>query len=123
MGQSIQADTTANTQATYRNWAYAGINLLVWHTIAVGHTPIPVAAFDASLDEDPVYIGIRMVLPIPGSYGTRRQSLRYCPHRPIPQGRSGSRIAVAVYPSSKPRPYSGNFGKYSGILWWSVCLL
>jgi len=54
---SIQADTTANTQATYRNWAYAGINLLVWHTIAVVHTAIPVAAFDAALNENPVYIG------------------------------------------------------------------
>ena len=42
---------------TFRNWAFAGGNILVWN-IAIGVTmAVPVASFAESFNHDPVYLG------------------------------------------------------------------
>lgn len=54
-----ETDTVNNqTQGvTYRNWAFAGINLLVWNTAVVINVSVPLAAVGAAFNEQPVYQG------------------------------------------------------------------
>lgn len=54
---SSDTTTALTTGVTYRNWAHAGINLLVWNTVIVLKTGIPWAAFGRALNETPVFIG------------------------------------------------------------------
>lgn len=53
------SDTTTalTTGVTYKHWAHAGINLLVWNTVIVLKTAIPWAAFGLALNEEAAYIG------------------------------------------------------------------
>jgi hypothetical protein len=42
---------------TFRNWAYAGGNVLVWNLIIGANMVVPVASFAESFNHDPVYTG------------------------------------------------------------------
>lgn len=57
--EDADTDTTAGATsgATYGNWIYAGVNLLVWNTAIVLQAGVPVAAFGHALNENAVYIG------------------------------------------------------------------
>ena len=46
-----------NSWFVYKNWTYAGLNLLVWHTVVSVHNAVPFAAFARALNETPTFIG------------------------------------------------------------------
>jgi len=58
-----EVDTTefnneiGNRSMTYRNWFYAGTNILVWNTLVGINMIVPVASFAESFNHDPVYEG------------------------------------------------------------------
>ncbi len=47
----------ARTVETYRNWFYAGTNILIWNTVITLGTAVPVASFAESFNHSPVYVG------------------------------------------------------------------
>lgn len=55
---TMEPDTaTPMPNATYKNWTFSAINLVVWHTAIVLNAGVPTAAFSHALQQRPVFIG------------------------------------------------------------------
>ncbi|MCI4669455.1 MAG: hypothetical protein MRZ79_15075 [Bacteroidia bacterium] len=55
---TMEPDTAVpNANATYRNWTFSAINLVVWNTAIAVHAGIPIASFGKAVNQRAVYIG------------------------------------------------------------------
>jgi len=52
----VEDKVEANSRTSKSNWIHAGSNVLVWNTVLIAHTSLPIAAFHRSFDAEPKYI-------------------------------------------------------------------